>query len=174
MHCLITSHSTGAVWESRWPSWAVCPNEPSGFRGHKAILNHASACLSLICQPTSEDIKQHNQTKPTVQFFFSALILTPPSKLGKSVSEGADAKSSERNYWPQARQNCRTLIAASLFRNCMKGYRCSGAPAFVTSFSSSLRHCHTQLSEQVSDGAVTSCQPHTVTPERIRHSKLFY
>ena len=30
-------HSSGAVWESRWPSWAICPNEPSGFRGRKAI-----------------------------------------------------------------------------------------------------------------------------------------
>ena len=25
---------------------AVCPNEPSGFRGRKAILNHASALVS--------------------------------------------------------------------------------------------------------------------------------
>ena len=35
--------------------------EPYGFLGRKAILNHASALvsLSLICQPTSEDIKQH-------------------------------------------------------------------------------------------------------------------
>ena len=32
--------------ESRWPSWAVRPNEPSGFRGRKAILNHASALVS--------------------------------------------------------------------------------------------------------------------------------
>jgi len=39
-------HSSGAVWESRWPSWAVRPNEPSGFRGRKAILNHASALVS--------------------------------------------------------------------------------------------------------------------------------
>ena len=38
--------SSGAVWESRWPSWAVRPNEPSGFRGRKAILNHASALVS--------------------------------------------------------------------------------------------------------------------------------
>ena len=56
-------HRSGAVWESRWTSWAVRPNEPSGFRGRKAILNHASAAvglsLSLICQLTSEDIKQH-------------------------------------------------------------------------------------------------------------------
>ena len=28
-------HSSGAVWESRWRSWAVRPNEPSGFRGRK-------------------------------------------------------------------------------------------------------------------------------------------
>ena len=40
------SYSPGAVWESRWPSWAVRPNEPSGFRGRKAISNHASALVS--------------------------------------------------------------------------------------------------------------------------------
>ena len=39
-------HSSGDVCESRWPSWAVRPNEPSGFRGRKAILNHASALVS--------------------------------------------------------------------------------------------------------------------------------
>ena len=39
-------HSSGAVWESRWPSWAVRPNEPYGFRGRKAILNHAHALVS--------------------------------------------------------------------------------------------------------------------------------
>ena len=35
------------------------PNEPYGFRGRKATLNHAQALvsLSLICQPTSEDMK---------------------------------------------------------------------------------------------------------------------
>ena len=40
------NHSSGAVWESRWPSWAVRPNAPSGFRGRKAILNHASALVT--------------------------------------------------------------------------------------------------------------------------------
>ena len=35
-------HSSGAVWELRWTSWAVRPNEPSGFRGHKELLNRAS------------------------------------------------------------------------------------------------------------------------------------
>ena len=39
-------HSWGAVWESRWPSCSVRPNEPSGFRRRQAILNraHAHAC----------------------------------------------------------------------------------------------------------------------------------
>ena len=52
-------HSSGAVWESRWTSWAVRPNEPSGFRGRKDLLHRASALvnLSLICLMTSEDIK---------------------------------------------------------------------------------------------------------------------
>ena len=44
-------------------SWAVRPNEPSGFRGRKAILNHCcfgiGLSLPLICHLTSEDIKQH-------------------------------------------------------------------------------------------------------------------
>ena len=39
-------HSSGAVWESRWPFWAVRPNEPSGFRGRKDLLNRASALVT--------------------------------------------------------------------------------------------------------------------------------
>ena len=31
---------------SRWPSWAVRPNEPSGFCGRKELLNHASALVT--------------------------------------------------------------------------------------------------------------------------------
>ena len=57
--------SSGAVgqWESRWTSWAVRPNEPSGFRGRN--WRFIEPCfgighnLSLICQLTSEDTKQH-------------------------------------------------------------------------------------------------------------------
>ena len=44
--CPVFVNSSGAVWESRWPSWAVRPNEPYGFRGRKAILNHAHALVS--------------------------------------------------------------------------------------------------------------------------------
>ena len=41
------SRSSGAVWESRWTSWAVRPNEPSGqFRGRKDLLNRASALVT--------------------------------------------------------------------------------------------------------------------------------
>ena len=43
---LFGRHSSGAVWESRWPSWAVRPNEPSGFRGRKELLNRASALVT--------------------------------------------------------------------------------------------------------------------------------
>ena len=31
---------------SAWPSWALRPKEPHGFRGRKAILNHAQALVS--------------------------------------------------------------------------------------------------------------------------------
>ena len=39
---ILCTHSSGTVWKSRWPSWAVRPNEPSGFRGRNATLNHAA------------------------------------------------------------------------------------------------------------------------------------
>ena len=38
------NYSSGAAYESRWPPWG--PNEPSGFRGRKAVLNHDSALVS--------------------------------------------------------------------------------------------------------------------------------
>ena len=42
----VSVHSSGAVWESRWTSWAVRPNEPSGFRGRKDLLHRASALVT--------------------------------------------------------------------------------------------------------------------------------
>ena len=42
----LTCHSSGAVWESRWTSWAVRPNDLSGFRGRKGLLNRASALVT--------------------------------------------------------------------------------------------------------------------------------
>ena len=43
---IVCWHSSGAVGESRWTSWAVRPNEPSGFRGRKDLLNRASALVT--------------------------------------------------------------------------------------------------------------------------------
>ena len=43
---MLDCHSSGAVWESRWTSWAVRPNKPSGFRGRKDLLNSASALVT--------------------------------------------------------------------------------------------------------------------------------
>ena len=39
--------SSGAVWKSRWPPWVFLPNEPDGFYGRKATLNHASALVTV-------------------------------------------------------------------------------------------------------------------------------
>jgi len=45
--CIFThTHSSGAVWESRWTSWAVRSNEHSGFRGRKDLSNRASALVT--------------------------------------------------------------------------------------------------------------------------------
>ena len=49
--------------------WAPRPFEPDGFCGRKATLNHAYSnghSLSLICQPTSEDMKLYVTIKITV------------------------------------------------------------------------------------------------------------
>ena len=49
--------SSRTVWESRWPSWAVHPND---VKLYWTMLPHWSQLVQVICQPTSEDIKQHN------------------------------------------------------------------------------------------------------------------
>ena len=46
---IIISHQPAVVQElceSRWTSWAVRLNEPSGFRGRKELLNRASALVT--------------------------------------------------------------------------------------------------------------------------------
>ena len=42
-----------------WPSWAFRPSEPYGFRGLKAVLNHAHALVSACHMST--DIRGHKQ-----------------------------------------------------------------------------------------------------------------
>ena len=44
------AQSSGAVWKSRWPSWAPVPNKPYGFCGRKATLNNNRA--SFKTSPT--------------------------------------------------------------------------------------------------------------------------
>ena len=46
-HLVFGCQSSGAVWKSRWPSRAFCPNEPYSFCGHKATLNNASALVTV-------------------------------------------------------------------------------------------------------------------------------
>ena len=41
------NQSLGAVWKSTWPSWAFRLNQPYGFRGRIAILNHAQALVTV-------------------------------------------------------------------------------------------------------------------------------
>jgi len=51
--------------ESRWPSWAVCPNKPSGFHGRKAILNHALALVSACPEYVNQHLRTlSNTTEP--------------------------------------------------------------------------------------------------------------
>ena len=96
----LSCQSSGAVWKSRWPSWAPVPNKPTVSADVKQHFNNNNnlSCLlqtycclstnwqfletygvttygnieprsriglslSLICQPTSEDIKQHRKKK---------------------------------------------------------------------------------------------------------------
>ena len=48
---MLTGKGSGAVWKSRWPSWAFRPNEPYGFRGRKAKVNHADALVLVSACP---------------------------------------------------------------------------------------------------------------------------
>ena len=50
--------SSGAVWKSRWPSWAFRPNEPYGFCGRKATLNRVSALVKFVPN-MSTDVRGH-------------------------------------------------------------------------------------------------------------------
>ena len=68
-------HSSGAVWESRWLSWVVRPNEPSDFRGRKAILNHASAVVSACPWYVSRHLRTLSITSSSLESDASAVSL---------------------------------------------------------------------------------------------------
>ena len=52
------SQSSGAVWESGWPSWAFRPNEPYGFRGRKRMLTMLTHWSQFVPN-MSADIREH-------------------------------------------------------------------------------------------------------------------
>ena len=58
------SYSSGAVWESRWTSWAVRPNEPYGFLGHKDLLNRASALVTSCPWYVTWHLRTLSNTSP--------------------------------------------------------------------------------------------------------------
>ena len=59
-----SNHSSGAVWESRWPSWAVRPNKPSGFRGRKELLNRVLALVSACPYYVNRHLRTLSNTSP--------------------------------------------------------------------------------------------------------------
>ena len=69
--------SAGAVWKSRWPSWAFRPNEPYGFCGRKATLNHAYRHWSQFVPNMSTDIRGHEALRHhrSFQEFSMGLII---------------------------------------------------------------------------------------------------
>ena len=66
------TRSSGAVWESRWTSWAVRPNEPSGFRGRTDLLNRASALVTTC----PEYVNWHLRTLSNTTYQTAALSRT--------------------------------------------------------------------------------------------------
>ena len=67
-------HRSGAVWESKWPSWAVRPNEPSGFHGRKDLLNRASAFVTTCPYYVNWHLRTLSNTSSSSSSFSS----TPP------------------------------------------------------------------------------------------------
>ena len=56
---VVSYHSSGAVWESRWTSWAVRPNEPSGFQVDVKIYCTVLRHWSQLVPNMSHDIWGH-------------------------------------------------------------------------------------------------------------------
>ena len=50
------------VWKSRWLSWSFHPNEPYGFCGRKATLNHASALVTVCPQYVNWHLRTWSST----------------------------------------------------------------------------------------------------------------
>ena len=67
--------SSGAVWKSRWPSWAPRPNEPYSFCGRKATLNpmhkHWSQFFpNMSTRHHQQQVVQSRGSSGAASFFF--------------------------------------------------------------------------------------------------------
>ena len=51
LYLILWFQRSGAVWKSRWPSWAPVPNKPYGLCGRKATLNQPMS-YSFQCGST--------------------------------------------------------------------------------------------------------------------------
>ena len=86
----IQCQTSGAVWKSRWPSWAPRPNEPYGFYERKANTEPCTRTghsLSLIRQPTSEDMKLYIIINNFQRLFCLALRDTVSGRLPADPSQ---------------------------------------------------------------------------------------
>ena len=98
-------HSSGAVWESRWPSWAVRPNEPSGFLGRKELLNHASALVTTCPSYVNWHLRTLSNTSSSPPYplppFSSSLISLTVSVDVKHHVYLLMFSPSEKKFWVQ-------------------------------------------------------------------------
>ena len=109
MHFKQSKQSSGAVWKLTWPSWSFRPNEPYGFRGRKAILNHAHALVMMSWCLMSSDVIWHIRDK-----------LWPMPKHGSIRKVYAClAVTCHLHFW----QNDRDFLRATVVTRGWNGYR---------------------------------------------------
>ena len=63
MFTYISIQSSGAVWKSRWPSWAPVPNKPTVSVDVKQHFNNTSSRPSLKSHMFFVDVKHHERKK---------------------------------------------------------------------------------------------------------------
>ena len=117
------------MWESRWPSWAVRPNEPSGFLGRKAILNHASALVSACPLYVNRHPRTLSNTtylpatgrttmlrswgpRPPARSNLCTLLISVSTTVRSKVTKAVSEKQLLRNNWSKGLSNslCRAQL----------------------------------------------------------------
>ena len=92
-------HSSGAVWESRWPSWAVRPNEPSGFRRRKDILNYGSALVTTCPKYVNWHLRTLLSITSSSSDWFITLLQNDGAKNANSFLFCFAARIPTRSQW---------------------------------------------------------------------------